>query len=415
MGILFNTEKRAAHFFPEPVIPPYPGANINGGVTVATRPDTALQVPTVWACVGLLANAVSMLPLETYRHTAGIPQRVTDPQIVAAPADGMTQSEWLHMLMVSLLMRGNAYGKIVARNNIAMPTQIEIQNPDHVTVDVDRITGAVKYMMGTPRVEVPTADVWHVRGMTLPGHKIGLSPIAYAAAVIGLDLSGRQFATDFLDGGGIPKAVLESDQSIDQDKARTIKERLLAATRAREPIVLGAGLKYTSIQVRPEESQFLATQQANVAQIARFFHVPAGMVGGSEGGSMTYTNVEQRSLDFLTYGVSFWLKRIEDAFFGLLPKPQYVRFDATALLRTDAETQAKVDIQYLAGKVKAPSEIRARMNLPEMTEAQKAEADMVPLTITPLGGAKALPGLKEDPGASAPTPADDSEGSPPNG
>ena len=412
MGILFRSEKRAAHFFPEPIIPPYPGANMFGGVNVSTRPDTALQVPTVWACVGLLANAVSMLPLETYRRTSGIPQRVTDPLLVTNPAAGMTQSEWLHMLMVSLLMRGNAYGRVVARNAMGLPVQIEIQNPDHVSVDVDRVTGAVKYAMGTPRVDVPLADVWHVRGMTLPGHKIGLSPISYAAAVIGLDLSGRRFASDFLDGDGIPKAVLETDQSVDQDKARTIKERLIAATRAREPIVLGAGLKYTQIQVRPEESQFLLTQQANVAQIARFFHVPAGMVGGSEGGSMTYTNVEQRSLDFLTYGVSFWLKRIEDSFFPLLPKPQYVRFDMTALLRTDAETQAKVDIQYLAGKVKAPSEIRARMNLPEMTAAQKTEANMVPLTITPLGGAKALPALKEDPGAEAQTPSDDLEGSP---
>lgn len=412
MGVLFRSEKRAAHFFPEPIIPPFPGANVYGSVTAGTRPDLALQVPTVWACVGLLANAVSMLPLETYRSTSGVPARVTDPLLVTSPAAGMTQSEWLHMLMVSLLLRGNAYGRVVSRSAMGFPTQIELQNPDHVSVEVDRQTGAVKYAMGTPRVDVPNADVWHVRGMTLPGTKIGLSPISYAAAVIGLDLSGRRFAADFLDGGGIPKAVLESDQQIDQDKARTIKERILAATRSREVAVLGAGLKYTQIQVRPEESQFLLTQQANVAQIARFFHVPAGMVGGSEGGSMTYTNVEQRSLDFLTYGVSFWLKRIEDSFFGLLPKPQYVRFDMTALLRTDAETQAKVDIQYLAGKVFAPSEIRARKNVPEMTEAQKAEANMVPLTITPLGGAKALPALKQDPGAEAQVPADDQGGTP---
>jgi hypothetical protein len=81
------------------------------------------------------------------------------------------------------------------------------------------------------------------------------------------------------------------------------------------------------ISLRPDESQFLETQQANISEIARFFGIPAEMVGGKTGSSLTYANVEQRSLDFLTYGVAFWLKRIEDAFFDLLPQPQFVKFD----------------------------------------------------------------------------------------
>jgi phage portal protein BeeE len=61
--------------------------------------------------------------------------------------------------------------------------------------------------------------MWHVRGLTLPGRVVGLSPISYAAAVLGLDLSSRQFASGFFDGGGIPKAVLESDQQVNQEQA----------------------------------------------------------------------------------------------------------------------------------------------------------------------------------------------------
>jgi hypothetical protein len=37
--------------------------------------------------------------------------------------------------------------------------------------------------------------------------------------VLGLDLSSRQFASGFFDGGGIPKAVLESDQQVNQEQA----------------------------------------------------------------------------------------------------------------------------------------------------------------------------------------------------
>jgi phage portal protein BeeE len=125
---------------------------------------------------------------------------------------------------------------------------------------------------------------------------------------------------------------------------------------------------------------------------------------------MTYANVEQRSLDFLVHCVQPWLRRLEDALSSLLPADQYVRFDTGALLRTDAETQAKVHIQLLAGKVVTPTEVRASYQMPPMTPDQQAEADMVPLTITPLGGAKALPAIKLPPGPAAPDPANDPQG-----
>jgi HK97 family phage portal protein len=152
----------------------------------------------------------------------------------------------------------------------------------------------------------------------------------------------------------------------------------------------------------------LATQSANVAQIARFFGIPPEMVGGSGTSSMTYANVEQRSLDFLTYGLAPWLKRIEDAISLLLPNGNYVEFDVSKLLRTDAETAAKVALQHIAGKVYAPSEVRARLGEPPMTEAQKIEADMVPLVPTATGGVRLPQGAaKVLPGPEAPVPADD--------
>jgi HK97 family phage portal protein len=415
VGIFFGREQRTGQTFAEPPIPPFPGATMFGGTSsaIAATPDKALAVPTVWACVGLLSNAVSMLPLETFQRSGGgVPRRVDDPAVVTSPAATMTQSEWLHMLMVSLLLRGNAYGLLTREMVGGVPTVtgVDLLSPDNVQVTRDRETGRVVYKLGNSQVD-RSADIWHVRGLTMPGSRVGLSPISYAAATIGVDIHSRTFASDFFSDGAHPSSIITSDQQINQEQARTIKDRVIAAVRGREPAVLGAGVKWEQIQVSPEESQFLATQQANVAQIARFFWIPPEMVGGDGGNSMTYANVEQRSLDFLTYAVSFWLKRIEDAVFSLLPDPQYVRFNTAALLRTDAATQAQVDNMQLAGKTRVPSELRSRDGLPPFTDDQRVEADMVPLTITPNGGAKALPALKTPPGPEAPVPAaDDQQG-----
>ena len=406
-----NSEARVAPLFPPPPIPPFLGADINGNVTdVAARPDLALTNSTVWACVSLLAGTISSLPLESFTPNpdGGVPLRTNDPPLLRVPDDRMTQSEWLHMLMVSLLMRGNAYGRIIARDYRGYATRIHLLSPDSVKVIVDRDTGEVTYKVGVKNTPIPNEDMWHVRGLTLPGAVVGLSPISYAAAIIGVDLAARQFSAGFFEGGGIPKAVLESDQQVNQEQARSIKDRVMSSLRGRDPLVLGLGLKYTQIQVKPEESMFLATQQATVSQIARFFGptLPT-MVGGNEGTHLTYSNREQRSLDFLTYDVTHWIKRVEDAVFSLLPGGQFVRFNTQSLLRTDAETQAKVLIQYIAGRVIAPSEVRAVLGRPPMTEAEKEESNLVPLTITPMGNPKALPELKVPPGDEAIVPEAD--------
>jgi HK97 family phage portal protein len=412
MGILFGHPERR-NMFPEPPIPPYLGADVFGHTSVKTNPDSALQVPAVWACVNLLANTVSTLPLELYRLTGNddVPNKLPLPKLLTSPSPGVTQSEWIHQLMTSLALRGNAYGRVVARDQRYYPTQILMLNPDAVRVDVR--DGVTRYFLGSNQTPVDPEDIFHVRGMTLPGSLVGLSPVAYAAAVIGLDLNSRRFAQDFFDGGGIPKAVLSGDQQLNQEQARTLKDRLMAAFKAREPIVLGAGVSYTPIQVKPEESQFLATQQADVSQIARYFNIPAEMVGGATSGSnVTYANLGERNLHFLQFTLSFWLKRIEDAFFPIFPQPQYVKFRVEELLRVDTHTRAQVDMFQIAAKVKTPTEVRESYGLPPMTEAQKVEANMVPLGIGPLGRPTALPGLNTPPGPPAAVPANDQQGAP---
>lgn len=414
MGLLLGGAREQRQAFPEPVIPPYRGADIYGNVGAASDPDTALAIPTVWACVSRLANAVGMLPLETFRRTDTIPKRIPDPPFVLNPSAEVTQSEWLQSVMVSLLLRGNCYGLVTARDPFGRPTQIDLLHPDKLTVKVDKDNGQVTYYLNSPGglIDLPTHDVWHVRGMTMPGAKVGLSVLSYAAQAMGVDIASRKFATEYFTGGGIPKAILTSDQNINQQQSQTIKEKWLAASRSREVMVMGAGLGYHAIQVSPEESQFLATQQFGVAQIARFFSIAPELVGGSSGNSNTYANVEQRGIEFLTYAVGFWLKRLEDALFPCFAQPTYVKFNIAALLRTDAETQAKVRNQQIAGKYRTPTEIRAQDDLPPMTPEQLDEVNMVPLTVTPLGGVKALPGLKEPEGPASVDPAGDKQGDP---
>jgi HK97 family phage portal protein len=387
---LFRRSKpaEARQWSPEPVIPPFPGATVYGTVPADT-PSAALQVPAVWACVRLKADAVSSLTLHRYRKGPdGIPVEVPLGPLLERPSPTRSLPEWLFDVIVSGELRGNVFGRIIDRDVEGRPSQIELADPDSVKLR-QRTDGSIEYRFGN--LVVPNEDVWHVRGFSYPGSVIGLSTLTYAAASIGLAAYAERFASGFFADGAHPSSVLSTDHAIDQAGAQTIKDRFTASVKGRQPVVLGMGLTYTPIQVTPEESQFLATQQFSVTQIARFFGVPASLIGGDEGNSMTYANVEQRTLDFYLYAVQPWLRRIEQALSDLLPPGEFVVFDTSSLLRTDAETRAKVQAIQVASRTRTLDELRRSDGLAPLTPEQLKALELVPLEVTPLGGVKNKP------------------------
>lgn len=381
---LFRPERRSQTFPVQPV-PVVRGAGPAG--LGRDTIDAGLRVSAVWACVRLLADSVSMMPYGAFTMSNGIRVPVSDPQLLRTPSADASPSDWVYMVMVSLLLRGNAYGHIAKRDFSGYPTQIELWSPDLVRTTVE--AGKLIYHVGTERF--PALDVWHVRAFRMPGLSVGLSPISYAATTVSTDAAIGEFAFGWFRDGAHPSAVLETEQPVNQTQASTIKDRFLAAARGREPMVLGAGVKYRPIQVAPNESQFLDAQKYGVAQIARVFGVPPEMIAAEAGNSMTYSNVEQRSIDFLTYSVQPWLTRLESAMSQLMPGSKHVRFDTSVLLRTDLETRVKAGAIAIASKQMVPDEVRAWHDLPPLTDAQKALMDLIPLTVSPTGLPKDAP------------------------
>jgi HK97 family phage portal protein len=349
-----------------------------------------------------------MMPLLPYTLKNGVRTPIDPPQLVTSPAAGTSMADWVYMVMTSLLLRGNAYGQIVRRDAMKYPTQIELFNPDDVTPMRDKETGVVTYRVN--RKVFAQSDIFHVRAFRMPGIDFGLSPIQQAALTINRDYAIQQFSLGYFQDAPHPSSVLTSDQAINAEAARTIKERLIAAVTGREPLVLGAGLKFTPLSVSPEESQFLATQKYGAAEICRFFGVPPQKVAAADvGSSMTYTTVESSSLDLLVWPIQWWLTNLESAVAALLPGQKHVRFDTSVLLRTDLETRMRATAIGIASHQLTPDEARAIGDMPPLTADQKTELDLVKMTVSPSGMPKALPGT---PPTGDPSVVADQEGQP---
>ncbi len=332
---------------------------------------TALQLGAVWGCVDLLAELVSTLPVDEYRKVGAVRVEQPLPPLLVDPAgDGSGFEVWLRQMMVSGLMRGNLYGHINALGADGWPTVIESLHPDRVTWRRELNMGPVDSYLDNKLIERwPAGPLWHVPIHVTPGSPVGLSPIEFAAQTVGLGLAAQKYGAEWFGMGKIPPATLESDQIIDGPQAAAVKDRITDALFNGGPLVLGAGLKFNPISVSPEEAQFLATIKANADDIAKFFfRRPPG-----EGGSVTYANVEARSLDLLTYTLTGWLVRLERALSRLRPGGRYVKFNADALLRVDALTRARIlDTQIRSGQ-RSRDEARALDDMPPIPDGTGAD------------------------------------------
>jgi len=332
--------------------------------TTPVTPDSALRLSSVWACVALLANTISTLPLDVFRGDEEIPV----PPLLASPAAGWTLEEWLWAVMQSLLLRGNSYGLITARSGPRLvPSQVEPVNPDNMSVNVE-LDGSVTYRWKGRLLDA--GDVWHVAAFRPAGSPVGLSPIAFAVETLGLSLAVQRFGRAFFQDGATPSGIL-SGEGIRSSNIDLVRELLSRATRGRrQPLIVGGGgvgeLKWQSLSVNPNESQFVDSRKLGVSEIARTFGVPPEMVGGEAGNSLTYTNVESQGMHFAQHSILPWAIRLESAISTLLPRGQTVKFNLDGLRRADTKSRYEAHAIALASGFMTVDEVRALEDLGPM-------------------------------------------------
>ncbi|WP_141579665.1 phage portal protein [Actinomadura sp. WMMA1423] len=387
MSVLFGrgVERRAANlgsfFAASSVIPA--NSEAGGPVPGGTGIEWSLQKVAVWGCVNLTATIAECMPIEVFSSDAPDKRRLPVPAWLAdLGGDGHGLPDWLYQAVLSFMLRGNLYGIVPdgMRDTLrGTPTMIQLQHPDHVSVHQPWNGDPPEWRMNGR--EVPTRDVWHRRVYPVPGRLLGASPIEYGAGVVSLGVESTQFGLRWFHQGAHPSGLLTTDAHLKPDQAKTAKERFLSALRggAREPLVLGGGWKFQTIQVAPNESQMLETQGATSAECCRLFGPGYAQIFGYETGeSLTYANIEQRSLDLLTYSVDPWLVRLERILTMLLPAGRNVKFNRKGLLRSDLLTRYQAHEIALRNRMGTVNEARAEEDLPPLEGGDELPAEASP-------------------------------------
>jgi HK97 family phage portal protein len=348
----------------------------------SSDPEGAMRQSTVWICVNKVALSMSVMrPLPYTGPVVGFGQatRLPPGQMLIKPGSDRTISGFTYSAWVSLMLRGNVYGIIAARDPMGIPSQIELQHPDQMRVR--RLQdGSYEYRLRNTVVDPST--VWHKAIFQMPGSRVGMSPIEYAAKSTRTWQAAQAFGLQWFEDGGHPSGLLTNSKSseIKQAQAQGVKARFMAAVRgSREPVVLGDGWNYQQIQVKAEESQFLNTMGSSSEDICKYFLMKPQHAGiATSGSNITYTNLEDNMLDFLAFPMTPWMQEYEQWLAEWVPSSQYVKLDSSPLLRTNMLNRMQAYHMMIGSRAFTQDEIREMEDRPPLTPEQQAEIDKMP-------------------------------------
>jgi HK97 family phage portal protein len=411
-GLFGRAEKR--FFSPSGAGDPWaiPSNGSLAAVTSAGVPvteDTAMQLLAVAACVRIISNAVANLPFDAVRKVGKVRKPIEPPPaIIANPFGGaqgntalLKRREGFKQMMISLLLRGNAYALVVARDTFNRPSQLRVLHPDRVSCVFDDHWNRV-YEVN--RIPVDAMDMVHLIGLSYPESPTGISIISHARNAIGLGLAAEEFGARFFGSGAHMSGIVQVPGDLDKERARQLKENFQAShgglRNAHTVGVLTGGAEWHPISVSPEDAQFLGTRQAQNLDIAMLFGVPPHMLGQVDRTTSWGTGIEQQSLGFLRYTLVDWINAFEDAWSGMLPGTQTAYFNVDALLRTDTSGRYAIYMQARNAAIKTIDEIRADENLDPLPDGKGADI------FAPLNSAHTTdPGW--EPGQEEPEPAEE--------
>lgn len=391
LGLRPPVEDRA---LPAHDVPPSVQLYTSPGSTTVT-PTTAPQVADAYACVRVLADAAASIPLHVFRRTQAGRQRVESgrtPVLLEHPAPGMTQAALIGQIVAHLNLHGNAYvGKF--RNGAGEIAQLALLPPENVVPEIR--AGRPVYTLTNPHgrpTEHGADDIVHIKALTTDG-LVGLSPVRQARVVLGLSDTLAKHAATFFDGDALPAGVLRVNQfgvptvapsledqadgvqpPSDLDEIRDAWTSGQAGKGRRRVAVVSGEVEFTPVSMPLEDAQFLQQRQLSAVEVARVFRVPPHMIGAPTGESMTYANVEQLALEFVTFSLRPQLVLIEQALSvdpALFATRTYCEFVLDALLRADHATRADVytkALDPLTGWM-SRQEVRALENLPPESPA----------------------------------------------
>ena len=343
-----------------------------GPSLMAGTAESALRLIPLYAAVTGIADDVSIMPWHAYQDggSSGSTRLATQPRILTDPGVGIGRIAWFNQAMMSMLLKGFAFGIVVQVGNAGQAERVAWIHPDRVHIDE---TGPLPVFRVDSKV-IEQGTFVYIPASVMPGSIVGLSPVALFRLQFTKMISAQQYAAAVYAGGIMPPGVLRNaKQRLPEGSAEVVKARFKASVANRDIFVTGNDWEWSALAVPRDDATFLETIKAGATEIAAIYRVAPEDIGGSAGSSLTYATVELNELKRNRRALMPWVNRLEEALTALSPERVYVKGNMDALARADLKSRMEAHSIALRIGMETQEEGRALEDRPPLTADEIAQ------------------------------------------
>ena len=345
---------------------------------VSVNIPKALGVPSVWASVDFLSNAVAGLPFCLYeRSEDGREKLYSDPLyklLHDSPNPEMTSYDFRKYIMWQALTTGRCASYIErARNNRV----VGIWPLDPSRTEVRKQGMRKTYVFTEDRGQQTVYDSSEIIDITFAVEQdqfTAISPIMRNRGAVGLAIALQDYAQKLFLNGGIPPLSLQGPfpdgKSIDNASADVQRAIQKAANEGRQVLPMPLGHELKGLAFNPEQGQLVEARLYALQEIARIYGLPPQFLQDYSKGN--FANAEQEDIRLVKYTLNNWVERIEQEFNLKLFRSagqRFVELDLNGLLRGDLKARSDAYAKYIQNGILTPNEVRRRENMPDMEGA----------------------------------------------
>lgn len=377
--------------------PSYAGVNVTE--------ESALSVSAVYRAVSLISGTVGTLPLRTLREPApGQRERVASWLDNPGGPDGPTPFEWTRLVLVHLLLHGNAF-LVHVRGGAGQMIALVPVHPLSVTVDVATywpestrpVAGGklFRVMLADGSIEMHDAStLTHIPALETDGIR-GLSPITVARNGFGTAIAGDRAAARMFDQGALLSGMVSAEgddvDEDEEDQVRDIIERkVIGWENASGVRFINRRLKFTPWTMSAADAQFIESRAFQIEEIARWFGVPPHLLMQTEKQTSWGTGVAESNRGMGRTVLAPWAALIEQRLSRLLRGDRFVEFDFAGLERPTPEQEIALLGDQIDAGLMTVNEARAIRNLPPVPGGDVLRVKGQPLAL-PAAPAEGVP------------------------
>jgi len=363
---------------------------------VAVNYEAAMSCATAYACTKALSETLATLPAIVYRD---------EDDGVRVRASGSDPWQLLHDMpcplrsclgstgfydqgTVRLVNRGNAFAEI-QRDGRDQPAALWPVHPTRVQPWIDE-NNELEYHVyldektkanpiGYSYYTVPARNMLNVVGFNSEDGILSHGVVAHAMQELGLDIASQRYGATWFGNGARPNGVVRHPGFISnkdkRDEFRSDVNKIHGGIDNWNKVgVLWNGAEWQSIEVSPEEAQFLGTRAWQAKVLCRLWNVPPAIVQIYD--EFKFSSVEAMIRCFVMLSIRPLCVRWERSITEQVLKTRLggriipafgsrylMEFELNALLRGDPESQAKAETLYEQWGIYTVDEVRRLHNL----------------------------------------------------